>query len=347
MEWGFSNILPLPYRVLIVSVVGLWAWGLNLQILSAQSLDVNLILSFQDKRNTPIYRSIYTLAIIITTLISSNLLIFWEVTGGDQVKKERHRFLRCLSRVIFSGLKQEVHFSDVILADIMTSYAKVLGDLYVAGCILLFYDVDQGGFSENKGYSYIIAPLFTRQCMAIYLSPKTTSRTQLFNALKYASAFPVIFFSALQKWYRYEVATESSFVLVAPPLLSKLWIISVAFNSFYSFYWDVAKDWKLDFFKPGLKLRPVLRFKEPAIYYLAIFIDFILRFTWSVKLSSHLHIIHQLEGGVFLMEVLEVTRRWLWIFFRMESEWIEKYDAKGYGHIENAKTSTLFVNDQF
>src|SRR5256885_707426 len=110
----------------------------------------------------------------------------------------------------------------------------------------------------------------------------------------------------------------------------------------YSFYWDVVMDWKLDFFSPaypgtfipGLQLRSHLHFNESFIYYVAIIIDFLLRFTWSLKLSSHLHIINQLEGGIFLMEVLEVMRRWLWIFFRMESAYVEKSDKKFYSMLD-------------
>ena len=63
---------------------------------------------------------------------------------------------------MFSSFGGEVFFADVIMADILTSFAKVLGDLYVTGCILLLYDVDQGSYSGNRGWSYIIAPLFTR-----------------------------------------------------------------------------------------------------------------------------------------------------------------------------------------
>ncbi|CAG8638909.1 9530_t:CDS:2, partial [Diversispora eburnea] len=254
IEWDFSNTLPLPYRVLIVSVIGVWAWGLNLQILSSQFIDVNFLLSSpQEKKYIPAHRPVYTLALILT--------------------------------------------------DIMTSFAKVWGDLYVTGCILLFFDINQEGISRNRCYGDVIAPLFTRfkQCIICYFTSKNTSRNHLFNALKYASAFPVILFSVMQKWYKEE--EETTFFINSSTLIFKLWIISVAINSFYSFYWDVAKDWKLEFFN---------------------------------SITTKYYFIP--KGGVFLMECLEVVRRWLWLFFRMESEFIENFDKKNYGLINNAKT---------
>ena len=38
-----------------------------------------------------------------------------------------------------------------------------------------------------------------RQCIIEYLSPMNESRRPLYNALKYASSFPVIFLSAAQR----------------------------------------------------------------------------------------------------------------------------------------------------
>ena len=57
------------------------------------------------------------------------------------------------------------------------------------------------------------------------------------------------------------------------------------------------------------------------MYYGAIVIDLLLRCTWSLKLSPHLDHFNDLEGGIFVMEFLEVLRRWMWIFFRVETEW--------------------------
>lgn len=57
------------------------------------------------------------------------------------------------------------------------------------------------------------------------------------------------------------------------------------------------------------------------MYYGAIIIDLMLRCTWSLKLSPHLDHFNDLEGGIFAMEFLEVFRRFIWIFFRVETEW--------------------------
>jgi len=53
-----------------------------------------------------------------------------------------------------------------------------------------------------------------------------------------------------------------------------------------------------------------------------IAVDFILRFAWALKLSPHLEHFYDIEGGIFLLEVLEVFRRFLWVFFRVETEWV-------------------------
>jgi hypothetical protein len=40
-------------------------------------------------------------------------------------------------RILVGGLDIEGKFGDIMLADILTSYAKVLGDLWVTGCMFL------------------------------------------------------------------------------------------------------------------------------------------------------------------------------------------------------------------
>jgi hypothetical protein len=111
----------------------------------------------------------------------------------------------------------------------------------------------------------------------------------------------------------------------------------VFLNSFFSFYWDVAKDWDLNLFSSYLKrsnpehpygLRLHRHFHSNNMYYAAIVMDFLLRCTWSLKLSPHLDHFNDLEGGIFTMEILEVLRRWVWIFLRVEAEWGESISPR-------------------
>ena len=100
-------------------------------------------------------------------------------------------------------------------------------------------------------------------------------------------------------------------------------------NSFYSFYWDVAKDWDLTLLSSARNdmqhpygLRRVRVFEMPKLYYIVIAIDLVLRCTWSLKLSVHLEHFNDFEGSIFLLELAEILRRWMWVFFRVETEWV-------------------------
>ena len=55
-------------------------------------------------------------------------------------------------------------------------------------------------------------------------------------ALKYSTAVPVIFLSAL----KYHVFPDVWISFYRP-----LWLISSVVNSLYSFYWDIKRDWDL------------------------------------------------------------------------------------------------------
>lgn len=82
-------------------------------------------------------------------------------------------------------------------------------------------------------------------------------------------------------------------------------------------------DWGLSLLtphSPEFPLRAHLILPDPIIYYLAVGIDLILRLTWSLKLSPHLHTVHEIQGGIFTLQLLEALRRWMWVFFRVEWE---------------------------
>ncbi len=196
-----------------------------------------------------------------------------------------------------------------------------------------------------------------RQCLIEYVRIRSANKRnggigpdgwggeKLANALKYFSAFPVIIFSALQR----NLSVNQDTIGLTETSLYRCWVAAVFINSLYSFYWDVAKDWDLNLFSAiprlfksrsfnGPPLHPTshpfglrhrLCFPKKEIYYTVIFIDLLLRFTWSLKLSPHLDHFADFESGIFLLEFLEVARRWIWIFFRVETEWVRNTSNMG------------------
>jgi len=181
-----------------------------------------------------------------------------------------------------------------------------------------------------------------RQCIIEYLRVRSSNQRSggkgaggwggqhLANALKYFSAFPVIILSALQR----NLSFNQDSVGLTEATLYRCWLVAVFINSFYSFYWDIAKDWDLTLFSASRNshmhpygLRQRLSFASKELYYFAIITDLLLRCTWSLKLSPHLDHFADFESGIFLMEFLEVGRRWMWIFFRVETEWVRTTQA--------------------
>jgi hypothetical protein len=69
---------------------------------------------------------------------------------------------------------------------------------------------------------------------------------------------------------------------------------------------------------------------DPIVYHIFTILDLILRFTWSLKLSAHLHTIAEIESGVFMMEALELLRRWMWVFVRVEWEAVKQAEVKSF-----------------
>jgi hypothetical protein len=204
-------------------------------------------------RSSPIlpthHLSTYRLAILLTVPLAFSLLLFWVVTQGDATAvlnweilpnlylvvlvlcfflpfsflsgSGRYRFLATLRRISIGGLAepQDGKFGDILMADALTSYAKVLGDLFVALCMFFTRSHSTGKPDRNCG-GQIMVPLILsvpslirlRQCLTEYSRVQNAigkaspgkdgwGGQHLANALKYSSAFPVIILSAIQRNY--------------------------------------------------------------------------------------------------------------------------------------------------
>ncbi|KAB8302485.1 hypothetical protein EYC80_005888 [Monilinia laxa] len=361
---SFSRTLPLPYRVALIIVLGVWAWGANLHYLSIVKINVPSLIQYPQRASPrtdpPHHLSAYRLATYLTIPLVLSILLFWTLSHRDPALviyydflpisyicllffafflplrhasySGRFHFLSALKRVSIGGiaLPNEGKFGDILLADVLTSYAKILADLFVSFC--MFFTPSGSATSRPDrgcGGQYLVPIMIAipslirfRQCIIEYLRVKNSRSTtsgwggqHLANALKYSTAFPVIIFSAMQR--NLSRLHQFSLLLLlghnqrlgphpSHPLIKK--------NT------------------SSYPLRPRLYLPAQELYYIAILLDFLLRFTWSLKLSPHLDHFADFESGIFLLEVLEVARRWMWIFLRVETEWgreKEKGNANG------------------
>ncbi|KAJ3362207.1 protein-ER retention protein [Allomyces arbusculus] len=302
--------------------------------------------------------------------------------------RERYTFLRALGRLFSPNLALPVSLADVILADVLTSFARVFGDWYTSlGPNMPWPDLvvpflvsvpylvrfkqclaellrehykpvavideptttdDHASDSDTDAVDDTTPPLpqYRRNShpkpavRAAYLPlPPTPWHRHLANMVKYASALPVIYLAALRHHEQHRaslatiaidtspsVITESA-PHTAPPatstttttaLLTTAWIASLLVNSLLSFYWDVFLDWSLGR-RPVHTRFPTLtrarRQTRTGIYYIAMVVDFILRFLWALRLSA------LVVPSAAAMSAAEVARRGMWCFLRIESEW--------------------------
>ncbi|OJJ42949.1 hypothetical protein ASPZODRAFT_75497 [Penicilliopsis zonata CBS 506.65] len=369
----FSRVLPLPYRVAVILVAGFWGWGLNLQYLSKTGVDVPALIRYpprQTSHQRSHHASVYHFATLLTVPLVLSILLFWAVTHGSAEQVEHHdyipqsylfifffilflpfprlaragrqRFFVTLKRISIGGLAvaQDGKFGDILLADALTSYAKVFGDLFVSFCMFFRDGVSSTEKPDRNCGNDWIFPLIVatpslirlRQCLIEYMRVQRAGPRKenwggqhLANALKYFTAFPVIFLAAEMRNYN----PLTNYFGISEVALSRLLFLSALINSSYSFYWDVTKDWDLTLFTPACSdpdhpygLRRHLYFSSPRYYYGAISIDLVIRFIWLFPILSCFKWLKYHESGIFLAMSLEVARRWMWIFFRVETEWV-------------------------
>ena len=385
---SFSLTFPLPYRAAFLVTLAVWGWAANLHYLRLAKIDVPQLIRYP-QRDSPLqpahHLSAYRLATVVSAGLAASLVVFWAASRRDPdlvvaydwmpvayllalalvlavplrvlglSGAGRARFVGTLRRVAVGGLA-EPHagrFGDILLADVFTSYSKVLGDLFVVACMF----VSRGGSATDRPDracgGAVVVPLVMawpfaarlRQCLIEYLRARRAPYAEragwggahLANAAKYASAFPVILLSALQRGREAEGKVDED--AAAGAGLHRAWLAAILLNSLFSFYWDVAKDWDLTLFSAdraapghafGLRRKLYMR-PAPAVYYLVVALDLLLRCTWSLKLSPHLDRLAGFESSVFLVELLEVFRRWVWIFFRVETEHIRAAAAAAAG----------------
>ncbi|CAI0460656.1 unnamed protein product [Linum tenue] len=225
----------LYYNPLLLVTFAVWLWGANLWVFSQSTVSYAKI--FDLDQNHLNHREIWK--VLLYCAVAMLLIFPFDIF----YLSSRYFLLRTLWRIVFP--LQAITFADFFLADILTSMSKVFSDLERSVCRMVhrqvatiaWFEADSicGSHSVAIPLVLVLPYLFRLfQCLRQYKD--TRERTSLFNALKYSTAVPVIFLSAL----KYHVFPERWTNFYRP-----LWLVSSMVNSLYSFYWDVTRDWDL------------------------------------------------------------------------------------------------------
>lgn len=237
-------------------------------------------------------------------------------------------FCRTLGRVLIPT--RPVSWADFLLADILTSLAKSSSDLSRSTCLILHGQLAHPMRPESAAaaatcgpltavsLSALVLPYLLRmvQCVAVWRAGGPVA--QLFNALKYASSLPALMLTQME--HEHHVHR-----LKFP--LRRMWLGVMLLNSTYSFYWDVEQDWDLPWLTqyggrklfgflplPGLKGSHLY---SPRWYAWLLASNLVLRFSWAHRLLGDLEA-H--SSVLMVVALLEVVRRWQWLYVRVETE---------------------------
>lgn len=224
-----------------------------------------------------------------------------------------------LWRLLCSGL-YPVEFRDFFLGDIFCSLNYSLSNASMFFCL----------YATQWAYSYPFNPVSGSKCSSSHS-----------RVLGFLNTLPGIW-RFLQCWRRYgdtrqwfphlANAGKYSCLILYYVFLSlarinranQTWKILTFFfaalNAVYSSIWDIFMDFSLGQFgakHPGL--RTELSYHKSWPYYAVMVIDPIMRMNW-VLYAAYWNQVEQSAKISFIVALIEVVRRFLWVFFRVENE---------------------------
>ena len=186
--------------------------------------------------------------------------------------ESRHLFAATAARVALPT--REVTWSDFLLADVATSLAAPIAGAAAALCHLLTAPSPLAPPSRDsscaKGSLLIFAaaasPYAARFVQCVRVWRDTGNAGQLWNALKYFTAFPALWLAGACERERLVASfappsTSSSSpqghsppttrAAAATPGVCWGWVAAQLLNSCFSYYWDVERDWEVSWFSNG------------------------------------------------------------------------------------------------
>ncbi|GAV54024.1 hypothetical protein ZYGR_0AK05260 [Zygosaccharomyces rouxii] len=203
----------------------------------------------------------------------------------------------CAGRILLIESKpKELRNVYILLSDTLTSFSKPLVDfsLYVTAFL---FDTE-----SHVDLAVAMVPVTIRMVQCIREFIMTREKQHLFNTMKYSTNIPIL----VCVWYSRVQPDKFQYD-------TQLWFMLL--NASYTFFWDVFMDWKL---QSMFKLRSKadsLAFPR-IFYYVGIIIDLIVKYWWFWTL-------HRGSNALFFpseIQYLEIFRRAVWVFFKLEAE---------------------------
>ncbi|CAR28033.1 hypothetical protein ZYGR_0N05210 [Zygosaccharomyces rouxii] len=205
----------------------------------------------------------------------------------------------CANRILLIESKpKQLRNLYILLSDSLTSFSKPLVDfsLYVTAFL---FDAE-----SHVDLAVAMIPVTVRMFQCIRELIITGDRQHFFNTVKYSTNIPIL----VCVWYSRVQPDKFQYD-------TQLWFMLL--NASYTFYWDIFMDWKLEsIFNLRAKLG---KLAFPRIfYYMGVVIDFIIKYWWVWTL-------HRGSTSLFFpseIQYLEIFRRAVWVFFKLEAEYV-------------------------
>ncbi|CAF2143785.1 BnaA02g29650D [Brassica napus] len=257
---------------------------------------------------------------VITELVPLGLLIFFMITLFCPLniiyRSSRYFFIGCAFRCLLSPL-YKVILPDFFLADQLTTQVQTFRSLLFYVC----YYGWGGDFKKRTHTCYesdiykelylvvAIIPYWFRFAQCIRRLVEEKDKMNGLNALKYLSTILAVaartIFETKRGTYWLTVAVTTS-------------TIATLFNT----YWDIFRDWGLmnrNSKNPWLRDKLLIPYK--SIYFIAMVVNVVLRLAWmqtvlGIREAPFLH----RRALVAVVTILEIVRRGIWNFFRLENE---------------------------
>ncbi|CAM9166336.1 unnamed protein product, partial [Ectocarpus fasciculatus] len=354
-------------------LVLLWCWGCSLYIWRVAGINFITVLDLEEtslaavrRPEDVVFRSAtdLTMAYLIVFILFNSaktrvfasdanpwiahslpvaLLFFFIYRAVNPWKEDRRVWYGMLS-----SMTQSIHvtFRDGYVADILTSLVRVYLSIFFActytiGLIYFAFSSEPGAIStvhlsemdqqvrNNLWFRYLLLPITTllplmiRLMQCLLRAVETGQRWPHFgNALKYATCAIVV----AQGLFDREVQHET------------YWLVCLFFVTIYQFAWDIVMDWGLLTWSRAdnaLRIRSSRYIGPNWVYYVAIIVNFLLRFAWILTLiqldvtNTEEEVGDRKDKYIFVFDYLhpvaaglEIFRRMMWGIFRVEFEQI-------------------------